>query len=241
MKIFGHRGYSGKYPENTMLAFEKAWQCGAHGVELDVQYTADGELVIIHDEKIDRTTNGKGLVRSYTLAELQKFDASYIYKDYGFNPIPSFEEYCKWVRDKDLITNVELKTGVYPYPGIEEKVLKLLQKYNLEDRVIISSFNHFSIMNMKKIAPHLKYGLLSETWLIDAGKYTSALDVPCYHPLFHNLTDEVVAELKAHNLEINTYTVNEAEDIRTMLAKGIDSIISNFPELALNIVNEGEK
>ena len=113
MKNFAHRGFSGKYPENTMLAFQKAYEAGADGIELDVQLTKDGQVVVIHDEKVDRTTNGTGLVRDYTLEELRKLDASYIYTgEMGFNPIPTFEEYCAWVAGTDLVTNIELKTGI---------------------------------------------------------------------------------------------------------------------------------
>ena len=98
MKNFAHRGFSGKYPENTMLAFRKALECGADGIEMDVQLTKDGELVVIHDERVDRTTNGTGNVRDYTLEELQKLDASYIYsEEVGFQTIPTFDEYCRWV------------------------------------------------------------------------------------------------------------------------------------------------
>ena len=92
VKNFAHRGFSGKYPENTMLAFEKAVEAGAEGIELDVQLTKDGEIVIIHDETIDRTTDGKGFVADYTYEELKKFDASYIYTGkMGFNKIPALE------------------------------------------------------------------------------------------------------------------------------------------------------
>ena len=97
---FAHRGYSGKYPENTMLAFRKAAEAGADGIELDVQLTRDGEPVIIHDELVDRTTDGTGRVKDFTLAELQALDASYIYTgQYGRNPIPTLREYCEFVKD----------------------------------------------------------------------------------------------------------------------------------------------
>lgn len=237
MKNFAHRGFSGRYPENTMLAFAKAYEAGADGVELDVQIARDGTPVVIHDEKVDRTTNGKGNVRDYDFAELVKLDASYIYTGKaGFNPIPSFDEYCKWAKDKDLVTNIELKTGVYEYPGIEAKVYDMLKKYDLRDKVIISSFNHFSVMRMKQIAPELKYGLLSETWLIDAGKYTHNLGVPCYHPYHGNLTDEITAEIKSYGIEINTYTVNEADEVKRLRKLGIDCVIGNYPDMVKDVL-----
>ncbi len=269
-KNFAHRGYSGKYPENTMLAFRKAVEAGADGIELDVQLTKDGVPVIIHDELVDRTTNGKGRVKEMTLDELRQLDASYIYAgQYGVTRIPTFREYCEFVRDlpittniemktgifeylgieekvldmirefhledkviiseycefvRDLpiTTNIEMKTGIFEYLGIEEKVLDMIREFHLEDKVIISSFNHFTILRMQKLAQHLKYGFLSETWIIDAGKYCHSHGVPCYHPLFRNLTREVLRELKQYGLEINTYTVNTEEDARDLIEKGVD-------------------
>ena len=236
-KIFAHRGYSGKYPENTMIAFKKALECGVDGIELDVQLTKDGEVVIIHDETIDRTTTGKGFVVDYTYEELEKFDASFKFKDLGFNKIPTLREYFQLVKDYDIVTNVELKTGINEYLGIEEKVWELIKEYNLEEKVIISSFNHFSVMRMKDIAPQLKYGFLSEDWIIDAGKYTHSHGVQCYHPRFNNLVPDVIKELKKYNLEINTWTVNLEEDMRYLYSNNIDVIITNYPESAQEIKN----
>lgn len=236
-KIFAHRGYSGKYPENTMIAFKKALECGVDGIELDVQLTKDGEVVIIHDETIDRTTTGKGFVVDYTYEELEKFDASFKFKDLGFNKIPTLREYFQLVKDYDIVTNVELKTGINEYLGIEKKVWELIKEYNLEKKVIISSFNHFSVMRMKKIAPQLKYGFLSEDWIINAGKYTHSHGVQCYHPRFNNLVPDVIKELKKYNLEINTWTVNLEEDMRYLYSNNIDVIITNYPELAQEIKN----
>ncbi|EDS77728.1 glycerophosphoryl diester phosphodiesterase family protein [Clostridium botulinum C str. Eklund] len=238
-KNFAHRGFSGKYPENTLLAFEKAIEVGADGIELDVQLTKDNEIVIIHDEDVARTTNGTGLIKDLTYDEISKLDASYIYKDqYGFNKIPTLREYFELIKDTDIITNIELKTGVIEYLGIENKVWDMIQEYKLQDKVIISSFNHFSIMRMRKIAPNLKYGLLSETWLIDAGKYVNNLEIQCYHPLYRNLTNDVVKEIKQYGIEINTYTVNTKEDIEDMISKNIDIIISNFPDLVREVIEE---
>lgn len=234
-KIFAHRGFSGYYPENTMLAFKKAIEIGVDGIELDVQLTKDNTIVIIHDETIDRTTNGNGLVNSYTYDELKKFDASFNFNNFGFNRIPTLEEYFLLVKDLDIITNIELKTSVYEYLGIEDSVLELIKKYKLEDKVIISSFNHFSILRMKKLSPQIKCGFLSEDWIIDAGKYTFSHQIECYHPRFNNLIPEVIEELKKFNIEINTWTVNDERDMLYLKEKGIDSIITNFPDMAKNL------
>ncbi|ABK61016.1 glycerophosphodiester phosphodiesterase [Clostridium novyi] len=237
IKNFAHRGFSSKYPENTLLAFEKAIELGVDGIELDVHLSKDNEMVIIHDENVSRTTNGEGYIKDLTYEEISKLDASYIYTgQYGFNKIPTLREYFELVKDKDVITNIELKTNIFEYPGIEQKVWELIQEYHLESKVIISSFNHFSVMRMRKIAPMLEYGLLSETWLIDAGNYVNNLGIKYYHPIFRNLTDEIVKEIHQYGIKINTYTVNTEEDIKDMISKDINIVISNFPDLVKEIM-----
>lgn len=228
---YGHRGFSGAYPENTMLAFEKALEAGCEGIEFDVHLTRDGELVIIHDETIDRTSNQTGKVRDMTYEELCQVDFSYRFVgQFGFQKIPTLREYFALVQGRDIVTNIELKTGVYEYPGIEQAVFDLIQEYHMEDKVIISSFNHHSVLRMKEIAPELPCGFLSETWILDIGNYVESYGVEAYHPQFHMLTDEETANLKAHHIQINTWTVNEPEDIQHMIDLGVDGIISNYPD-----------
>ncbi len=233
-KFFGHRGYSGKYPENTMLAFQKAIECGVAGIELDVQFSRDGELVIIHDESLDRTTTGTGWVRDYTLEELKKLDASFKFAgQYGINPIPTLDEYLAYVKNYDIVTNIELKTGICEYPGIEEAVLQCVRKHNISEKIIISSFNHFSVMRMKDLAPDLKSGFLFDCWILDPGRYVSSHGIRCYHPEHHNLTPDIVRDAKEYGLEINTWTVNTLEDFKRLESLGVDVAIGNFPELIL--------
>ena len=136
MKVYAHRGYSGKYPENTMLAFRKAAETGCDGIELDVQLTKDGKIVVIHDETVDRTTTGTGRVKDYTYEELIKLDAAKLFGGkYGFCPIPSFEEYCQWAAGQDLVTNIEIKTGVYYYEGLEEKTVESRDEKQLDEKI----------------------------------------------------------------------------------------------------------
>lgn len=237
-KNFAHRGFSGKYPENTMLAFEKAIEAGCEGMEFDVQFSKDGEMVIFHDETVNRTTNGKGRIKDHTFEELSLLDASYIYMGtYGVNRIPTLREYFDLVKDLPVISNIELKTGIYEYEGIERSVYDLIKEYDIKDRIIISSFNHFTIRRMKAIDPTMKCGLLEESWLIDAGKYVKTAGVECYHPIFRCLNDDVVNEVKSHGIEINTWTVNEVEDIEDMIRKNVDSVISNYPDRVKEVLD----
>ena len=232
-KNFAHRGFSGMYPENTLLAFEKACQLpGCHGIELDVQLTKDGECVIIHDEELDRLChNGKGWVKDYTLEELKKFDVSYIYKDqYGPQQIPTLREYFDLVKDHDIVTNIELKTSFFEFRGIEEKVIALIEEYGIKDSIIISSFNHYTIKRVKEICPDIKCGLLTATWMCNPGRYTKETGAEAYHPIYLSLNEDVVKELKQHDIAIHTWTVDEEEDIRRMAELGADIIISNYPD-----------
>ena len=231
-KNIAHRGFSGRYPENTMLAFEKALEIGAEGIEFDVHLSKDGELVIIHDELLDRTTNGSGLVAEHPLAQLRQLDASASFTGvYGVNPIPTLEEYFQLIQGKEILTNIELKTGVIWYPGIEEKVLKVIDHYGRRKDTIISSFNHFSILRMKELAPDIVCGFLEESRIIGPAAYCTKHKVECWHPLCYDMTEDVVRELKDAKVQINAWTVNRREDMEDMLRKGIDGVITNFPDL----------
>ena len=230
-KIFGHRGFSGKYPENTMLAFQKAVELGVDGMEFDVQLTKDGELVIIHDESVDRTTDGHGLVRDMTLEQLRALDASAGFRGvYGVNRIPTLREYFEYIKDKNIVSNIELKTGVFEYHGIEKKVIDMIIEFGLEDSIILSSFNHETIKRCEELAPQIKRGFLTEDWLFEFGEYTSKRNAQCCHPSLRTLRKDNIDEMHSYGLEINTWTVNEYEDIRRLSALGVDALIGNYPD-----------
>ena len=235
--IFAHRGFSGKYPENTMLAFEKAVEIGVDGIELDVHLTKDNEIVIIHDEDIKRTCDGEGLVKDMTLGELRKFDASATFRgQYGFCGIPTLREYFELVKDTPIITNIELKTGVYEYHTIEQRVIDMVREFGLSDKIIFSSFNHFTVKRCEEIAPEIKRGFLTGDWLYDFGKYTAERNVQCCHPWHVSLSEETVKEMHEAGCEINTWTVNEYEDIKKLSAWGVDSLIGNFPDRMIEVL-----
>lgn len=229
---YAHRGFSGKYPENTMLAFEKAVEAGCEGIEFDVHFTKDGVMVICHDELIDRTSDMKGFIKDMTYEELCKADFSYTYKgQVPFQKIPTLEEYCQFAKDLDIITNIELKTGIFHYPGIERAVYEMLKQYNMLDKVVVSSFNHLSVKMMKEIDPNVKCGFLTESWILNPGEYVKTNGVECYHPILSMLVNpEIVADIKKAGVEINTWTVNEPEHIQLLMEIGVDGIIGNYPD-----------
>ena len=240
IKNFAHRGFCSQYPENTLLAFQKALEEGVDGIENDVQLTRDGEIVILHDETLDRTTNGHGWLKDYTLAEVRELDASEKFgAKYGPQRIPTLREYLELVKDEPIITNIEMKTGVYEYLPMEQMLVDMLREYKITDRILITSFNHFTIMRMKALAPEIKYGFLAYDWRLDAGEYTQRYGIPCYHPDYHNLTPAVVEDLHSHGIEVNPYTVDDPDDIRDMIRKGVNSVITNCPDVVNRIRREG--
>lgn len=232
-----HRGFSGEYPENTMLAFRKALEAGCDGIELDVHLTRDGQVVIIHDEELARTTGETGCVYDYTLEELRRFDAGRIKPGkFDFEPIPTLEEYLDWVMTTDLITNIELKNGVVWYKDMEQKVLDLIRARHLEKKIIFSSFNHESIRLCGKLAPDIERGFLYDCWLLDGGSYAKEHGVQYMHPCFISLTEENVAEVHEKGIGLNVWTVNEEADMRRMLELGVNAIITNFPNRLVSVL-----
>ena len=234
---YAHRGFSGKYPENTMLAFEKAIEAGCEGIELDVHLTKDGEMVIIHDEEIDRTSSKTGWIKDMTYEELSKIDFSYHF-DVPFQKMPTLQEYFELVKDLNIITNIELKTGVYDYPGIEEKVYNLICEFHLQKKVVISSFNHFSVMRMKQLDETLICGFLTECWMIGAAEYVEKYQIEGYHPYFSSLSKKEMKEFKNRGISINTWTVNEINDIGYMIDLEVEGIISNYPDRVRDCLKE---
>ncbi|MSU06118.1 glycerophosphodiester phosphodiesterase [Spirochaetales bacterium NM-380-WT-3C1] len=238
MKIIAHRGFSGVYPENTMLAFRKAIEIGADGIELDVHLSKDGQVMIIHDEALKRTTGLDGVVSDYTRAELEKISAGKTKNDeFGFTPIPSLEEYLAFMAEhKDKFTNIELKTAPVYYPEIEEKTLELVRKFDLEKNIIYSSFNWLSIERIQRLGTISETGLLfSGMKLYNQAHIIKALGINYFHPDFNDLTDEIVKSYLDNKVGLNVWTVNEIEDMKVCLSWNIDGLITNFPDRAISI------
>ncbi|AIN94042.1 glycerophosphodiester phosphodiesterase [Treponema putidum] len=229
---FAHRGFRSKYPENTMLAFSKAADSGVDGIEFDVHLSSDGVPIIIHDEALDRTCNASGLVKDFSFAELKKINAAANFKSSKplDEKIPCLEEYFDFIKDKDIISNIELKTGVFEYPGIEETVYALLKKYNLQDKCIISSFNHESVLRMKKIDSSLVCGFLVDSWDLHPADYLKKYGIECYHPPAYRLTKEFVDELHNEGIRVNAWFGSIQTDYSQVLRTGLDSIITDYPD-----------
>lgn len=238
-KLFAHRGFSGRYPENTMLAFQKvAEETLADGIEMDVQLTKDGEVVIMHDELLDRTTNASGYLKDYTLAELKQLSVGVNFK--GFLPrqtIPTLREYCEWVKTTNLITNIELKTSVFEYDGIEQKVLDIVKEYGLEDRMNYSSFNHYTCQRMKELAPDCEIGLLMDTWICNCGAYAVSQKAATVNGSTYFCSKPGIAdELHAVGVKMMAWTPNTREAMQALIDNNVDVIITNYPDLGAEVL-----
>ena len=239
-KVWAHRGASGYAPENTLDAFRKAVEMGADGIELDVQMTKDGELVVIHDETIDRVSNGKGWVKNYTYEELKKFNFNKTHLEYTKEEIPTLEQVYLLIKPTNLTINVEIKTGIVFYPGIEERVLELTERLGMKERVIYSSFNHYTIRKIKELDPQAKTGMLYEDGIIDAVDYAcDVVKADALHPAGYNVFYPGFLErCRERKRLLHVWTINEEKHMRMLCEAGVDALITNYPDIAKKIRDE---
>lgn len=238
-KILAHRGFSAAAPENTLAAFKAAIEAGADGFELDVHMTKDGELVVIHDEMVDRTTNGKGWVKDLTLSDIKVLDAgSWFSPQFAQEKVPTLGEVLELVGDTDHIVNVELKNYPIAYPGLEEKVIKEVEKMGMENRVILSSFNHLSVYRLHQLHPSLKLGILYDKPISEPWAYAKGLGASAIHPHHSLVTEEIVTGAHDYGIQVRPYTVDHEDEARNLVAVGVDAIVTNVPDRLRNWVQE---
>lgn len=228
MKILGHRGAAGTSPENTLLSFAKGLEFGVDGFEFDVQLSRDGEVVICHDERVDRTSDGIGWVKDFTLKELKELNFGVEFKLNA--PIPTLAELLEMLKGRSLILNVEIKTGLIEYPGIVNQVADLLEKYQVNDQSIISSFDHKTIVEVIRNYPHLKTGLLYDCGPISPWLYAQNIGASHLHPHYAFATPELVRESHLRGLNVHTWTVDETWEMERVTYSGVDIAITNYPE-----------
>jgi glycerophosphoryl diester phosphodiesterase len=238
-----HRGFSGKYPENTMRAFIEAVKAGCDGIETDLHMTKDGVIVLCHDESIDRTTNNTGYIAQYDYKDLCKVDAGIKFgKDFINEKIPSLDEFFEFIKDKNLVINLELKNNIIPYKSLEEKVIHKIYEYKLEENVILSSFNHYSMVRVKEIDNNIKTGLLYFANLYNVHDYALSIKADAVHPFYRAIMDEnIVRDIKNKGIMINTYTVNEETEMESLISLGVEGIITNYPDRLKKILNDSRR
>ena len=240
-KIFAHRGSKGTHPENTLASFKEAVRVGSDGIELDVHLTKDGHLVVIHDETVDRTTNGTGEIRNLTLAEIKELDAgSWVNATFAGEKIPTLEEVLLLLTELGFNgqLNIELKTDVIQYKGLVEKCLALQSAKDWPFAIVYSSFNPYTLVELKEANPSQEIGLLFESkeW---ADKGDAMLEKESYHPDL-KLLDWAI-EWNRNQLPLRVWTVNEDTDINRCFELQIEAIFTDYPEKALQLKENYER
>ncbi|SIR01515.1 glycerophosphoryl diester phosphodiesterase [Alkalispirochaeta americana] len=233
MRIIAHRGASGYAPENTLPAMERAIQQNAQGLELDVQLTADGQVVVIHDWTLDRTTSGTGAVKDLSLKEIQAHDAG-SWKDSSFagTRVPTLQEVIDLIPDT-LLLNVEIKIQAFDRRDIETPVVDILKKNNRLEHTVISSFNHECLSKVHQLDKTVKLGCLYEANLMNPLEYFEQMGVEFYSVhLDHDYVSAPIVDLfHAQGLQVYSWTVNTRETAQALQGMGIDGVITNYPDM----------
>ena len=234
-QIWAHRGASAYAPENTLEAFELAKKMGADGVELDVHFSKDGEIVVCHDEKIDRVSNGQGSIPTYTYAELLNFDFGYkFYGEARGIKIPTLRQVYELLKDTEMVINIEIKSA---NPEMPVKCIELAKEMDMLDRTHISSFNHFQLEKAREVEPTVSIAPLYSFNMVRAWDYCGFLQSNAVHPHLNQiiLDNSYVENCHNKNIKVNIWTANTEEEIQKMLDAGCDGIVTNYPDVALKL------
>jgi len=241
--IFAHRGASSHAPENTLAAFHLAIDHGAKAIELDVQLTKDQEVVVFHDSRLNRTTNGTGKIKDFTLSELRNFNAGVSFcPAYQNEKIPALAEVLDSL-PPDIIINIELKNPQTPFDGLPSRTACLVREFNAQNRVLISSFNSIALSKFNKELPSVPRGRLLHTdrtinFLSNLpgllAKFQSV------HLSFKSLNPQTIAKFKGAGKYVFTYTLNHTQDILTAMKMGIDGFFTDDPGFASRILSQND-
>lgn len=233
-EIYAHRGASKFAPENTMAAFELAYQLGADGIETDIQLTKDSIPILIHDEKLNRTTNAFGFVKDMTLQQIKQLDAgSWFSKNFTGVTIVSLDEFLQWVEPKSLKLNLELKNNKIEYDHIEHIVYEMVHHYDLLERTTISTFSAKSVCTLTD------FGNVEVAFLTSKGSknliYASKeMGVQAVHIKYRLLKPQLIKLAKQENIAVRVYTVNKGMHMIRCFKLGCDAIFTDDPGKASN-------
>lgn len=206
MLIYAHRGYSANYPENTLSAFEAALPY-VDGIELDVQLSKDGRLVVIHDETVDRTTDGEGWVKDMTLQQLRSLKVD------GYERIPTLEEVLSLIKSSDVTMNVELKTDEFDYPGIERLAWLAVEDFRLTDRVVFSSFNTDTLIRLRDVATTARLAVLTLDGHPDIVTFAQTIQAEAVHAQPTFVKTREWESLQQAGIGTRLYTINETKQL----------------------------
>jgi len=235
--VVAHRGASGHAPENTLAAFRRAVELGAAFIETDLQISRDAHIVVIHDDRLDRTTTGRGPVREHTLAELRELDAGSWYdSQFAGERIPRLEEVLEFSRQSDIVFYLEIKPGA-PW-GVEQAVVGALRSAGETTRAVVLSFDAATLATVRRLEPTLMTGYLYDRQQPDAVQRALELGARQLAPRGDLVTPELVAEARRNSLQVVTWTINKPEQMRTLAAAGVDGIMTDYPDRLIAVLRE---
>ena len=234
-----HRGDPLVKPQNTEAAFRSALQYDIDMIETDINQTRDGVPVVIHDQSVDHLSDGAGKVVDLTLKELKKLDfGSWMGEAFAGERIMTLDELLELIEDTDVALNLEIKNDPVKYPEVGKKVLAAVKDHNMSERIIISSFDHRLIKNIKSIDSKVLTGILYHAGLIDHITPARHADADGLHPDHGTVTSELVETAKKAGLFVNTWTVDDEERMRELHKMGVSGILSNFPGLLVETIKK---
>ena len=247
--VIAHRGASGTAPENTLIATQKALEMGADMVEIDLHMSKDGEVIVIHDATLDRTTNGSGLVKDHTLEELKKLEAgSWFDPKFNGEPIPTLDEFLILMDGKAIALLEVKKSKKELYTGIEQKIVELVRKHQAEKWCIIQSFETPTVQNFLQLVPDWEIHKLISGQVpvipvyhdgqIRMGQAMSLPGIQAINPSHKALNRRFVRRAHQHGMKVFTWTVNEEKDFKRVLRFKVDGIITNYPERLMAILKQ---
>jgi glycerophosphoryl diester phosphodiesterase len=225
MRIVAHRGVPHLAPENTLASFAKAVELGATAIELDVHLTSDGRLAVLHDETVDRTTNGAGRVADITLEDIQRLKIT------GGLRIPSLDEVLDWALPNNLFIHVEVKASLALKAAVD-----LLVKKKFVGRARISSFWHRAVQQVKSLCKELETGVLYSAAPVQNTQLAIDAGADALHPHHTYVTSDLVTEARARGLKVCAWTVDGASDLERLAALGIEEVVTNVPDTALKVL-----
>jgi glycerophosphoryl diester phosphodiesterase len=235
--IIAHRGASGFTPENTIAAFELAVQLGAGFIETDLHLTRDARFVAIHDDTLERTSNGRGPVRDHTLAELRALDVGLWYdRQFAGQQIPTLEEILAFARKHDVVFYLEIKEG--SAWGMDHALVGALQSAENAARTVVISFDAPTLAPLPKIDPGVMMGLLVDKAQPDLVKTATDLGARQLCPRANLITREMVDRAHAADLQVVTWTVNDPAQMRSLIQTGVDGIMTDRPDRLRAVIED---
>ena len=245
--VIAHRGASAYYPENTLASFEGAIALGADMVEFDVQLTSDKEVVVFHDEKISRCSDGRGRIADYTLADLKKLDiGSWFGKDFRGARVPTLQEVLDICKGR-IAVNIEIKkeaVGKTFFGGVEEKCLKIVERSGMKDHAVYSSFDPRAVMHLKEIDSTAAVAVLFEKKIYGArlpSNIVDSLGADAFNCAASELNAKWLSDVRSKKIPVNIYTVNDARNMKKYLRAGVNGIFTNKPDVLLKALTDIKK